>query len=185
MINEIINELKEKDTKAIESLRKSFMTIRTGKVQTSILDGVMVDYYGTPTSLSQIASVLATDAKTITITPWEKPLVKDIEKALNEANIGVNPNNDGECIKLYFSAMTVEQREESAKRAKSMGDDAKVVVRNNRQDSNNKIKNLEKEKEITSDESKSAQDDVQKITTDFNNQVDSSVKTKQEEVRKV
>ena len=185
MINEILNDLKEKDEKSMESLRRDFMKIRTGKVQISILDSVMVDYYGTPTALNQVATVLATDATTITITPWEKPLVKDIEKAINEANIGVSPNNDGECVKLFFPPMTVDQREESAKQAKSMGDDAKVAVRNNRQDSNNKIKHLEKEKEITSDESKSAQDDVQKITTDFNTKIDASVKTKQEEVRKV
>jgi ribosome recycling factor len=185
MLDEIYLAQEEKNEKAIEALKKDFTTIRTGKVQVSILDHVKVDYYGAQTALNQVATVLATDATTISVSPWEKNILKDIEKAIQEANIGVNPNNNGESIQLFFPPMTVDQRELSAKEAKAMGENAKVSIRNVRKDANNKIKNLEKDKEITSDESKDAQDDVQKSTDDAINLVDKMVKEKQDEVLKV
>jgi len=144
-----------------------------------------VDYYGTPTPLNQVATVLATDATTISISPWEKPMVKAIETAIRAANIGVNPNNDGESIKLYFPPMTVEQRQDNAKKAKAMGEKAKVAIRNIRKDANDKIKKLEKDKEITEDESKKAHDEVQKITDTYVDKVDSLVKEKEAELMKV
>ena len=184
-IAEIFEKQKEGNNKAIEALKKDFMTLRSGKVTTTILDNITIDYYDNPTPLNQVGSVLATDATTITISPWEKNLLSDIEKAIQNANIGVNPNNDGEVIKLFFPPMTVEQRKESAKKAKAMGDHAKVSVRNVRQDANNKVKNLEKEKDITEDESKRAQDDVQKATNEANANVDTLVKDKEAELLKV
>jgi ribosome recycling factor len=144
-----------------------------------------VDYYGASTKLSQVATVLASDATTITVSPWEKNLLGDIERAIQSANIGVNPNNDGDQIKLFFPPMTTEQRVESVKQAKSMGDTAKVSIRNHRKDGNNSIKKLEKEKEITGDESKSYQDEIQKITDSFTNSVDALFKSKEAEVMKI
>lgn len=185
MLDDIFNKQKEGNEKALEALKKDFLTIRSGKVTTTILDNVMVNYYGNPTPLNQVGSVLVTDATTITISPWEKNLLQDIEQAIQGANIGINPNNDGEIIKLYFPAMTTDQREEGAKRAKSMGDHAKVSIRNVRQDANNKIKNLEKEKEITEDESRSGQDDVQKATDTASIQIDTFVKEKEVELMKI
>ncbi len=184
-INEIKDKTKEGMQKSIEALKKDFTTLRSGKVSVNILDNVKVDYYGTPTALNQVATVLATDATTITITPWEKNILKDIEHAIQSANIGVNPNNDGENIKLFFPPMTVEQREESAKKAKAMGEKAKIAIRNIRKDANNKIKHLEKDKEITEDESKKAHDDIQKLTDDFTSEVDKLVKAKESELMKV
>jgi len=184
-LNEIKENAKEHMQKSIEALKKDFTTLRSGKVSVNILDNVKVDYYGTPTALNQVATVLATDATTITISPWEKNILKDIEHAIQGANIGVNPNNDGESIKLFFPPMTVEQREESAKKAKAMGEKAKVAIRNIRKDANNKIKHLEKEKEITEDESKRAHDDIQKLTDDFVGEVDKLVKNKESELMKV
>ncbi len=184
-INEIKENAKEHMQKSIEALKKDFTTLRSGKVSVNILDNVKVDYYGTPTALNQVATVLATDATTITISPWEKNILKDIEHAIQGANIGVNPNNDGESIKLFFPPMTVEQREESAKKAKAMGEKAKIAIRNVRKDANNKIKHLEKEKEITEDESKRAHDDIQKLTDDFVGEVDKLVKNKEAELMKV
>ena len=184
-LNEIKENAKEHMQKSIEALKKDFTTLRSGKVSVNILDNVKVDYYGTPTALNQVATVLATDATTITISPWEKNILKDIEHAIQGANIGVNPNNDGESIKLFFPPMTVEQREESAKKAKAMGEKAKVAIRNVRKDANNKIKHLEKEKEITEDESKRAHDDIQKLTDDFVGEVDKLVKNKESELMKV
>lgn len=185
MLNEIYEETKQTMEKSLESLKRDYGTLRTGKVHTSILDNITVNYYGTPTALNQVATVLAPDATTINITPWEKNLVGDIEKAINEANIGVNPNNNGEAVQLFFPPMTQEQRKESVKGAKSMTDNAKVAIRNVRQNSNNKIKKLEKDKEITQDESKSAQDEVQKITDTYVAKADEMFKAKDAEIMKI
>ncbi|UCN00309.1 ribosome recycling factor [Sulfurimonas sp. SWIR-19] len=185
MLNEIFNECETKMQGSIEHMQRDFKTLRTGKVTTAVLDNVKIDYYGTPTPLDQVGSVLATDATTIVINPWEKNLLSDIESAINAANIGVNPNNDGEQIKLFFPAMTVEQRQESVKKMKTMGENAKVSIRNDRRDANDKIKKLEKEKEITQDESKSAQDNIQKITDKYISKVDSILKEKEAEILKV
>ncbi len=185
MINEIYSETKEKMEHAIEALKRDYKTLRTGKVSTAILDGVKVDYYGTPTELTQVGSVLASDATTIVINPWEKNLLGPIEKAIQNANIGVNPNNDGEIIKLFFPPMTVEQRNESAKQAKGMTDNAKVAIRNIRKHANDKVKVLHKDKEITDDENKKAQDEIQKITDSYVLKADDTFKTKEAEILKV
>ena len=184
-INEIFNNQTESLQKSLDALKKDFMTLRSGKVSTAVVENVRINYYDTPTPLTQVGSVLATDATTITISPWEKNLLHDIEKAIQEANIGVNPNNDGEVIKLFFPPMTVEQRQESAKGAKAMGEKAKIAIRNVRKDANNKIKSLEKDKEVTEDESKKAQDTVQKNTDDTSNKIDAMVKEKETELLKV
>ena len=154
MVNDILNKQKSSSEKSLEALKKDFTTLRTGKVNTHILDHIQVDYYGTQTPLNQVATVLATDAMTISITPWEKTLLKNIESAIAAANIGVNPNNDGEAVKLFFPPMTKEQREENAKQAKAMGEKAKVSIRNVRKDANDAVKKLEKDKMISEDEAK-------------------------------
>lgn len=182
MLEEIYAETKEHMEKSIEALKKDYKTLRTGKVSTAILDGIKVDYYGTPTDLNQVGSVLASDATTIVVNPWEKNLLDDVEKAIQNANIGVNPNNDGEVIKLFFPPMTVEQRGESAKQAKTMTDNAKVAIRNIRKHSNDKVKNLHKDKEITDDENKKAQDEIQKITDSFVAKADETLKAKEKEI---
>jgi len=182
MLEEIYEETKDSMEKSLESLKRDYGTLRTGKVHTSILDSITVDYYGTQTALSQVATILAPDATTINISPWEKNLVGEIEKAIQLANIGVNPNNNGESVQLFFPPMTTEQRKESVKGAKTMTDTAKVAIRNVRQNSNNKIKKLEKDKEITQDDSKSAQDEVQKITDTFSAKADDMLKAKDAEI---
>jgi len=170
---------------SIEHMQRDFKTLRTGKVMISVLDNIKVDYYGTMTPLDQIGSVIATDATTIVINPWEKHLLGLVENAIRVANIGVNPNNDGNQIKLFFPPMTVEQRQDSVKKMKGMGEDAKVSVRNDRRNSNDKIKKLEKDKEITQDDSKVAQDKIQKITDTFITKIDSILKDKEAEILKV
>ena len=185
MLDEIYVQTKEHMEKSIEALKKDYKSLRTGKVSTNILDGIKVDYYGTPTDLSQVGSVLATDATTITINPWEKNLLGAIEKAILTANIGVNPNNDGVIIKLFFPPMTVEQRQNTAKQAKTMTDNAKVAIRNIRQNSNTKVKNLLKDKLITEDDSKKAQDEIQKITDSYVSKADDTFKAKETEILKV
>ncbi|NWF66700.1 MAG: ribosome recycling factor [Campylobacterales bacterium] len=184
-VNEVYDFTKEHMEKSIEALKRDFQTIRTGKVSVSVLDNVKVNYYGSPTALNQVATILTTDATTITITPWEKKLLKDIEKGIQEANIGVNPNNDGEVVKLFFPPMTQDQRLENVKHAKAMSEKAKVAIRNIRRDANDKIKKLEKDKAISEDESKKAQDTVQKITDDFIKKVDDSLKSKETDIMKI
>ena len=185
MLDEIYTQTEKKMQGAIEHMHKEFKTVRTGKVTTSILDGIKIDYYGTPTPLDQVGSVIATDATTIVINPWEKNLLGEIESAIQRANIGVNPNNDGDQIKLFFPPMTVEQREEAVKQMKAMGEKARVAIRNDRRAANDKIKRLEKEKVITQDESKAAQEKIQKLTDKYIGEVDNILKQKEAEVMKV
>ena len=185
MLNEIYSGCETNMQSSIEHMQREFKTLRTGKVTTSVLDNVKIDYYGTQTPLDQVGSVIATDATTIVVNPWEKNLLGDIESAINGANIGVNPNNDGDQIKLFFPPMTVEQRKESVKQMKGMGENAKISIRNDRKDANDKVKKLEKDKEITQDESKSAQDNIQKITDKYSSQIDSILKDKEAEILKV
>lgn len=185
MLDEIYTKQKAQGEKSLEALKKDFTTIRTGKVSINILDHISVDYYGTQTPLNQVATILATDASTISISPWEKSMLKSIESAIAAANIGVNPNNDGEAVKLFFPPMTREQRKENAKHAKAMGEKAKVSVRNVRKDANDGIKKLEKDKAISEDEAKKAYDEVQKLTDGFIAKIDELVKNKESELLKV
>ncbi|KAA6225067.1 MULTISPECIES: ribosome recycling factor [unclassified Campylobacter] len=185
MVNEIYKKQKEHNEKALEALKKDFTTLRTGKVNIHILDHIMVDYYGNATPLNQVATILASDASTISISPWEKPMLKTIESAIAAANIGVNPNNDGESVKLFFPPMTREQREENVKHAKAMGEKAKISVRNTRKDANDNVKKLEKDKVISEDEAKKAYDEIQKFTDSYVAKIDESVKNKESELLKV
>lgn len=185
MLEEIYSSCEANMEKSIAHMKEEFKSLRTGKVQVSILDNVKVDYYGTPTPISQVATVLAADATTITVTPWEKHILSDIEGAIARANIGVNPNNDGEQIKLFFPAMTQEQRQDTVKRMKGMGENAKVSIRNDRKKANDNIKKLEKDKEITQDDSKTAQDKIQKTTDKYIASVDEILKAKEQDIMTV
>ncbi|SFV63302.1 Ribosome recycling factor [hydrothermal vent metagenome] len=185
MINAIFDDTKEHMQKSINALKRDFSTLRTGKVTTNIVDHIKVDYYGTPTALNQVGNVLATDATTISITPWEKTMLQPIEKAIQEANIGVNPNNDGDFIKLFFPAMTTDQRQEIVKQAKAMSEKAKIAIRNIRKDSNDQIKKLEKEKDISEDEMKRALEQIQKITDENISNIENVLKTKEVDILKV
>ena len=185
MINEILDACQTKMQSSLDHMLRDFKTLRTGKVTTAVLDNVKIDYYGTPTSLDQVGSVIAQDATTIVVNPWEKNLLDDVESAISAANVGATPNNDGEIIKLFFPAMTVDQRKESVKQMKGMGENAKVSLRNDRKNSNDQVKKLEKDKEITTDESKSAQDNIQKTTDKFSAEIDAILKSKEAEILKV
>ena len=185
MLEEIYLDTQDKMEGALEALKRDYKTLRTGKVSPAVLDGVTVDYYGTPTPLNQVGSVTAVDATTIAVNPWEKNLLGEIEQAIQAANIGVNPNNDGDFIKLFFPPMTVEQRQESAKQAKGMTDNAKVSIRNVRKHANDQAKKLHKDKEITDDEHKRAGDEIQKITDTYVAKADDIFKDKEAEILKV
>ncbi|RLA79755.1 MAG: ribosome recycling factor [Epsilonproteobacteria bacterium] len=185
MLNEIYNNCDAKMQGSIEHMLRDFKTLRTGKITTSVLDNVKIDYYGTPTPLDQVGSVIAADATTIVVNPWEKNLLADIESAISKGNVGATPNNDGDQIKLFFPAMTVDQRKESVKQMKGMGENAKVSLRNDRKNSNDQIKKLEKDKEITTDDSKAAQEKIQKTTDKYAASIDKIIKDKEVEILKV
>ena len=185
MLNEIYDYTSEHMDKSIEAMKRDFMTLRTGKVTTSIVDNIKIDYYGTLTPLNQVGNVIAADATTIAITPWEKSLLGAIEHAIQQANIGVNPNNDGDFIKLFFPPMTVEQRQEIVKQAKAMAEKAKVAVRNVRKEANDKVKKLEKDKEVSEDDGKRGHDQVQKITDEHIARIEETLATKEADILKI
>jgi len=184
-MNTVFEFTKEHMQKSIEVLQRDLNTLRTGKVSIHALDGVKVDYYGAPTPLNQVANVNAVDATTIVVQPWDKSIIKNIEKAIQEANVGANPNNDGEAIKLYFPPMTEEERKKQAKKAKEFAEKAKIAIRNVRRDANDKIKKMFKNKEITEDDERKGLDEVQKITDEFIAKVDETVNKKIDDVMKV
>jgi ribosome recycling factor len=182
MLNDIYEETEMKMEDSIEAMKRDFHTLRTGKVTTAVLDGVKVEYYGSLTPLNQVANITATDATTLRVSPFEKTILAEVEQAIQKANIGVNPNNDGDFIILNFPPMTSEQRQETVKQAKAKAEHAKVGIRNNRKSANDTIKKLEKDKEISEDESKSAQDQIQKITDKFIAKADEVLKEKEQDI---
>ena len=184
-MNEVFDFAREHMEKSIEVLKKDLNTLRTGRVSINVLDGVKVEYYGTPTPLNQVATINTIDATTIVVSPWDKSILNDIERAIQEANVGANPNNDGQDIKLYFPPMTEEERKKQAKKAKEFGEKAKIAIRNIRREANDKIKKMFKNKEITEDDERRGLDEVQKITDEYVAKVDEIVNKKIDDVMKV
>ena len=173
-------EYEVKMQKSISNYSENLSTIRAGKADTAVLKKVMVDYYGSPTPISSIAEVKVTDARTITITAWDKSIMKGIEKAILTSDIGINPQNDGTCIRLTFPPMTEDRRRELSKQISKMGEDAKVAVRNIRRDANDKVKALTKNSEMTEDEAKASDKTIQDLTDKYIKEIDriSADKTK-------
>jgi ribosome recycling factor len=184
-LEKVYSFTKEHMEKSINILKKEFATLRTGRVTSAVVESIKIDYYGVPTPLNQAATVVVQDATTIAISPWDKSLLNDIQKAILEANIGVTPNNDGNQIKLFFPPMTTEQRKEEAKKAKKFGEKAKIAVRNIRREANDKIKKAFKNKEISEDEEKKAFEEVQKITDNFIGKIDESVRKAEHDILRI
>jgi len=171
--------------KCIDSLKKEFAGIRAGRASVSLLDKVMVDYYGTPTPVNQVAKVTVPEARMIVIQPWEKTILHDIEKAIMKSDLGLSPNSDGTTIRLAVPQMTQERRQEVVKVVNKKAEEAKVALRNVRRDGNDAIKKQEKAKEITEDDSKRGQEKMQKLLDNYIKQVDASRATKEKEVMEV
>lgn len=185
MVDEVLSEAKAAMDKAVKALKKEMTKVRTGRASTSLLDDVRVDYYGVPTPLSQVATLSAPEPRLITVQPWEKNLIPEIERAIFKADLGLTPSSDGQLIRLPVPALTEERRREMVKIIKRMGEDAKVSVRNARRDANDTLKLLEKEKEITEDDLKRSEKDVQQLTDEFVGTIDSVVQNKEREVMEV
>jgi ribosome recycling factor len=183
--DDVLGQLKTRIDKTLDDLRKELTKVRTGRASTSLLDGIRVDFYGTPTPLNGVASVNAPEPRLITIKPWDKGVLKDIEKAIREANLGINPMNDGEMIRLPFPPLTEERRKEIAKQVKTKGEDHKVAIRNIRRDANEALKEKLKAKTITEDENKRIQEKVQKETDNGVAEVDKIIAAKEKEVMSV
>ncbi|MBL9039106.1 MAG: ribosome recycling factor [Archangium sp.] len=183
--DDVVKQLTENIKKTVEALKVSLSKIRTGRANTAMLDGVRVNYYGTPTPLAQTAAVAAPEPRMLTVKPWDKSILKDIEKAIHEANLGLTPQNDGEIIRLPVPMMTEQRRKEIAKQVKTVGEEHKVAVRNERRDANEKLKTLLKDKDITEDDSKRAQEKTQKETDAGISGIDELVVKKEKEVLEV
>ncbi len=185
MIKEVLSDARDSMDKAVKALKKDMAKVRTGRASVSLLDDVRVDYYGVPTPLAQVASLSAPEPRLITVQPWEKNLIPDIEKAIFKADIGLTPSSDGQLIRLPVPALTEERRREMAKIVKRMGEESKISIRNARRDANETLKMLEKEKEITEDDLKRSEKDVQQVTDEFVNLIDSVVQNKEQEIMEV
>ncbi len=185
MINEIIKDAEERMQKSIDSLRGELAKVRTGRAHPSLLEHIMVDYYGSDTPLSQVASIGVEDARTLTVTPWERPMVQAVEKAIMKSDLGLNPNSAGTVIRIPMPQLTEERRRDLVKVVKHEGENAKIAIRNIRRDANSDFKSLEKEKEISEDEERKAQDDIQKLTDKYVKVVDEVIAIKEEDLMKV
>ena len=156
----IKKHLEERSKKTISVLKEDLNTVRAGRANPALLDKVLVDYYGTPTPLKNLSNISVPDPRTLLISPFDPKSIHEIEKAINIANIGINPSNDGKCVRLVIPQVTEERRKELTKTVKKMGEDSKVAIRNLRRDANDELKKLEKNHEITEDDLKKALDDV-------------------------
>ncbi len=185
MIKEVLSETRDAMDKAVKALKKDMAKVRTGRASVSLLDDVRVEYYGVPTPLSQVASLSAPEPRLITVQPWEKNLIPDIEKAIFKADLGLTPSSDGQLIRLPVPALTEDRRREMAKIVKRMGEESKISIRNARRDANETLKMLEKEKEITEDDLKRSEKDVQQVTDEFVNLIDSVVQNKEQEIMEI
>ncbi len=181
MIDEILLEAEDKMTKAIEVMENKFLNVRAGRANPRILDKVEVEYYGTPTPLIQLATISVPEARKLVIKPFDRNSIGAIEKAIFEANIGLTPNNNGETVMLIIPELTEERRKEYVKDAKTISEEAKIALRNIRQDANNSIKKLE----VPEDEQKRAQDEVQDLISKYNKDVDERFKKKETELMSI
>jgi len=188
-MSEALDELflfgEEKMDKAVAQLKREFGSIRSGRANPMILDKVMVDYYGVPTQLRQMSQVSVQEGTTLVITPYDKSIIKEIEKAIIKAEIGITPNSDGMCIRLTFPPLTEERRKEIVKDVKKLGEEAKVAVRNIRRDMTDDLKKIEKDENLPEDMVKDNQDKIQKLTDKFTGIIDSAVAEKEKEVMTV
>jgi ribosome recycling factor len=185
VIAAVLSDAKDRMAKAVEVAKEDFATIRTGRASPGMLDGVRVDYYGSPTALNQLATVSVADARLLVVKPFEKKVLKDIERAIVEANLGFNPNNDGETIRLAMPPLSTERRKEYVKMSKSKGEDAKVAIRNVRRDSNEMLKEACADSSITQDDEKRGLKSVQDLTDAFVKTVDEQLVKKEKEIMEV
>ena len=177
-----LNELEDNMQKSVEATQRNFNTIRTGRANASLLDRVMVEYYGSPTPLNQLANISIPDPSTINIMPFDKSSMQNIERAISQSDIGLTPNNDGKIIRLNIPALTSERRQELVKLAGKLAEEGKVAIRNIRRDAVDKVRKQEKNSEISKDESRDMQEKIQKTTDKYTNKIDKILAAKEKDI---
>ncbi len=185
MTDEVYNEMKQSMEKSVQSLQQGLKRIRTGRASLALLDGIMVDYYGSATPINQLATLSIPEPRQIVIQPWDSKAVPDIEKAILKSELGLNPSNDGKLVRIVLPPLTAERRKELVKVVKKMTEEFKVQLRNHRRSANEVLKDLKKEKEITEDDLHKAQDAVQKTTDEYITKLDSVADDKEKEIMEI
>ncbi len=185
MTKDVIKNMKDHMEKTVEALRREYQKVRTGRANIALLDDIRIDYYGTPSPLSQVATLSVPEPRTITLQPWESKMISVIEKAILNANLGLTPTNDGKVIRLNLPALTEERRKEIVKQLKKMAEESKVATRNIRRDANDELKKLEKNKKISEDDLKRAEKEVQDVTNTYIAKIDEVLAHKEKEVMEV
>jgi len=185
MLNDILKDAEERMAKSVVSLKQAFSKVRTGRAHASLLDHIKVDYYGSDVPLSQVANISVAEARTLTITPWEKPMVPVVEKAIMTSDLGLNPSTSGQVIRVNLPPLTEERRKDMIKVVRSEAESGRVAIRNIRRDANGDFKDLLKEKEITEDEERSAEDAVQKLTDKYIAEVDALLQQKEQDLMEI
>jgi ribosome recycling factor len=184
-IKKVYSETEDRMQKTIDAIKREFSSIRTGKANTSLLEGIKVDYYGNLTPLSQVASITIPDPKLLVIQPWEKRLIPEIAKAIQKSDLGLNPITDANVVRLPIPPLTEERRKDLVKLVKKISEEGKIAVRNIRREANDRFKKAEKEKEISEDDSRKAQENIQEITDEFIKTIDDLVEKKEEEMMEI
>lgn len=185
MIPELKKNTEQKMQKSLEALKNDLGKVRTGRAHTGLLDHVMVDYYGTPTAINQVANVTLLDARTIGVQPWEKPMIAKVEKAIRDADLGLNPSTMGDVVRVPMPMLTEERRKDLIKVVRSEAEDARIAIRNLRRDANHSLKEAVKAKEISEDDDRRTQDDVQKLTDRYIAEADKLLAIKEQELMQV
>jgi len=185
MLNDVYADSRDRMKKVIENLEREFKRVRTGRASVALLDGIRVDYYGTPTPLNQIATLTVPEPRSITIQPWDATVIGDVEKAILKSELGLTPMNDGKMVRINIPPLTEERRRDLVKVVRKMAEESKVALRNIRRDSNEMLKDLKKDKAISEDEQFRGQDEVQKITDEFIKQADAVYAGKEKEILEV
>lgn len=185
MVKDILNEAEDRMKKTVEHLTKDLAALRAGRANPAMLEKVMVDYYGEPTPIHQLANITVPEARLLVVQPWDKGSIQNIEKAIMKSDLGVNPNNDGNVIRIVIPQLTEERRKELVKVVKKRGEEAKVAVRNIRRDANDMLKASEKDKLISEDENKKGSDEVQKATDKYIKEIDAILAAKEKDVMEV
>ncbi|MBL7996991.1 ribosome recycling factor [bacterium] len=184
-LNKQYHDTEEKMKKSLEAVRGELSKVRSGRATTTLLDGIKVDYYGTPTPLNQVGNVSAPEARLLTVQPWDKNLIQPIEKAIQMADLGLNPANDGTMIRIPIPSLNEERRKELVKLTKKYAEDGRIAIRNVRREANDHIKKAEKNHDISEDDSKQAHDKVQKMTDSYIKKIDEMVAMKEKEIMEV
>jgi ribosome recycling factor len=185
MIKELLKETELHMQKTVEATKRELQAVRTGRANSGILDRVIVEYYGTPTPITQLAAISVPDARTLVVQPWDKTALAAVEKAIQKADLGLNPVNDGTVIRLPVPQLTEERRKELVKVVKKEAEENRIIIRNLRRDTNDKLKALEKDSKITEDEGKRAHDDTQKLTDKYIAEIDKLLEAKEKEIMEV